>query len=248
MKRRLKEPFGKAGLTVGVIALVMGLIGGAYAAGGLTKSQEKQVKKIAKKYAGKPGAAGAAGPAGPAGANGTNGVNGAPGKNGESVTITPEGECTKFSNVSGTGEACNGQTGFTETLPSEKTERGTWSASFTATATGQVMSAPISFNIPLTEASEANFIGEEEGEGEVKENTALIPSHCTGTQSSPEAVPGNLCVFARRFGNAALFGPKFADPESNNAGVAGKGGTVLLVNSTASGLVTAYGDWAVTAK
>ncbi|MCW2987260.1 MAG: hypothetical protein JWM24_198, partial [Solirubrobacterales bacterium] len=54
LKRRLREPFGKAGLTVGVIALVMALVGGAYAAGALTGKQKKEVEKIAKKFAGKP--------------------------------------------------------------------------------------------------------------------------------------------------------------------------------------------------
>jgi hypothetical protein len=147
MKRRLKEPFGKAGLTVGVIALVMALVGGAYAAGGLTKSQEKQVTKIAKKYAGKPGATG---PAGAAGANGTNGKDGAAGKagtNGLSVTsiaFTGQEEAQRgepcqehggveFKSSSPAAFACNGETGpegspWTAggTLPSEKTETGTW--------------------------------------------------------------------------------------------------------------------------
>ena len=32
LKRRLKEPFGKAGLIVAVVALVFAMLGGAYAA------------------------------------------------------------------------------------------------------------------------------------------------------------------------------------------------------------------------
>jgi hypothetical protein len=92
--RSIREPFGKAGLTVAILALVLAMVGGAYAAGGLTKSQEKQVKKIAKKYAGKPGAAGvngtngATGPQGPAGSNGT-GTPGSPGTNGNTVLSGP---------------------------------------------------------------------------------------------------------------------------------------------------------------
>lgn len=112
MKRRLKEPFGKAGLTVAVVAIVMALVGGAYAAGGLTKSQEKQVTKIAKKYAGKPGAPG------PPGTNGTNGANGSPGvpgKNGESVTLAAAGSCaeggTKVTIGAESKEICNGAKG-----------------------------------------------------------------------------------------------------------------------------------------
>lgn len=80
--KRLTEPFGKAGLTVAVIALVFAMLGGAYAAGTLTSKQKKEVEKIAKKYAGKPGAQGPAGPQGPAGAGGKDGAKGDTGASG----------------------------------------------------------------------------------------------------------------------------------------------------------------------
>jgi hypothetical protein len=80
--RSIREPFGKAGLIVGVIALVFAMLGGAYAAGGLSKSQEKRVEKIAKKYGAKTGPAGSQGSAGPAGAKGDTGTNGKDGTNG----------------------------------------------------------------------------------------------------------------------------------------------------------------------
>ena len=94
MKRRregFKDRLGASGpgLTIAVIALVLALTGGAFAAAGkLTGSEKKEVKKIAKKFAGKngkngndgaPGAAGPVGAQGNAGANGTNGTNGADG-------------------------------------------------------------------------------------------------------------------------------------------------------------------------
>jgi hypothetical protein len=112
---RRPEPFGKAGLTVAILALVMAMVGGAYAAGGLTKSQEKQVKKIVsaevKKHPG---------PAGPAGANGTNGRNGAPGEPG------PQGE---------PGEPGAIHPG--ETLPSGASETGAWSFYFPSSEQGE---------------------------------------------------------------------------------------------------------------
>jgi hypothetical protein len=74
--RAIREPFGKAGLTVAICALVLAMVGGAYAAGALSGKQKKEVEKIAKKFAGKPGATGAAGANG---TNGTNGKDGAPG-------------------------------------------------------------------------------------------------------------------------------------------------------------------------
>lgn len=102
MLRRIREPFGKAGLIVAVIALVAGLVGGAYAAsGGLTGKQKKEVKKIAKEVAGKDGAQGPAGQAGSqgpkgdtgaAGANGTNGTNGEKGETGETGKAGKDGE------------------------------------------------------------------------------------------------------------------------------------------------------------
>ena len=115
--RAIREPFGKAGLTVAILALVFAMVGGAYAAsGGLTGKQKKEVEKIAKKYAGKTGSAGSQGPAGPAGAKGdtsTNGKDGTNGTNGTNGKEGPEGKQGK-----------EGTTGFTETLPSGETETG----------------------------------------------------------------------------------------------------------------------------
>jgi hypothetical protein len=119
---KLHARLGTAGFIISIIALVVALGGGAYAAkGGLTGKQKKEVQKIAKKEAkkyakaGKPGKRGPAGPTGPAGAagakgdtgaagaNGTNGSNGAPGgngANGKSVTVTEisvgEEECEEL--------------------------------------------------------------------------------------------------------------------------------------------------------
>ena len=73
MFSRMHDKLGTAGLVVAIVALVFAMVGGAYAAGGLTKQQEKQVTKIAKKYAGKPGAQGPQGPQGPAGLVGAKG-------------------------------------------------------------------------------------------------------------------------------------------------------------------------------
>ena len=67
---RIHDKLGTAGLVVAVIALVFAMVGGAFAAAGLTTKQKKQVKTIAKKYAGKQGSAGPQGPQGVTGANG----------------------------------------------------------------------------------------------------------------------------------------------------------------------------------
>lgn len=77
--RAKREPFGKAGLTVAVVALVFAMIGGAYAAGTLTGKQKKEVEKIAKKFAGKNGSAGQPGSPGKDGSPGAAGQPGPPG-------------------------------------------------------------------------------------------------------------------------------------------------------------------------
>ena len=79
MFKRIREQFGTAGLVVAIVAMVVAAAGTAIAAGGLTKSQEKQVTKIAKKFAGKDGEKGATGATGAQGAKGDPGAQGAKG-------------------------------------------------------------------------------------------------------------------------------------------------------------------------
>jgi hypothetical protein len=232
MFTRLREPFGKAGLIVGVIALVLGLIGGAYAAGGFTKSQEKQIKKIVsaevKKHPG---------PAGPPGANGTNGTNGAPGKDG--VDGKP-GEPGK-----------DGTTGFTETLPKGQTEKGSWAIGGYAHGEDETtFFDSISFNIPLATEPTPIFIDAEEV---AKEET---PAGCTGSLKDPGAEEGFLCVFASVEQNAeSYFGYRFLNPEGGAFGTSGRSGVIIPAQSVheqgeppTDGAVLNYGSWAVTAE
>jgi hypothetical protein len=236
------------------LALVFAMSGGAYAAGRYVITSTKQISpKVLKSLQGKAGASGAngasgatgpAGPAGPTGSTGPAGPTGAQGPQGVKGEMGPAGPA--------------GQTGFTETLPSEKSEGGVWSANHTATAAGQIAFASISFNIPLAQAPEAakttNFIGLEEGEGEAKENTAAIPSHCKGTVADPVAMPGNLCVFAHFLVNSsvgAISSGLFINPQAGpgaSASGAGPDGAVFGFTSEAAGPAVAVGDWVVTAE
>jgi hypothetical protein len=99
--QRLREPFGKAGLTVAVIALVFAMLGGAYAASGLNSKQKKEVKSIAKSFQG----TGPAGAQGAAGAKGDNGSNGAQGAKGDTGAVGPQGPQGKQGNQGPAGEA-----------------------------------------------------------------------------------------------------------------------------------------------
>jgi len=263
--RAIREPFGTAGLIVACIALVAALGGTALAAAKLNSKQKKEVEKIAKKFAGKPGtngATGPAGPTGPAGANGKDGANGtngtagtpgSPGAAGKSVTVSHvnspgcEGQAGAEVKVEGAAsgtKVCNGQTGFTSTLPSHKTEQGTWSVDFEATGAAQTETSPISFPIPLSTPVAAHF-----NENETTE--------CPGTTEAPEAEPGNLCVYTSAYENAELWKPlpalpefntNFINPEAFGANTeTGRAGAVVIQQSVAAGKVFALGTWAVTA-
>ena len=194
--RAIREPFGKAGLTIAILALVMAMVGGAYAAGGLTKSQEKQVVKIAKKYAGKPGANGTNGSNGAPGEKGATGAPGTPGANGTSVTNTAlspgngSGNCeaggAEF--AVGTGAptyACNGE-GAGSILPEGKEEKGTWTITQHASENDEQIDVPINFPIPLAEEvanSQAVYSPGSEAHG------------CKGGVGNPTAEPGYFCVY-----------------------------------------------------
>ena len=96
--KRLREPFGKAGLTVAVIALVFAMLGGAYAATKLNGTQKKEVEKIAKKFQGS-GPAGAQGPAGAKGDNGAAGAKGDTGSAGGAGTAGAPGTSATTANL-----------------------------------------------------------------------------------------------------------------------------------------------------
>jgi hypothetical protein len=178
-----------------------------------TKQISPGVLRSLKGASGAPGANGlngAQGPAGPAGAkgeNGSNGTSGSNGANGESVTIgkASAGECeghggATFSNATGKQTACNGKTGFTEHLPSGKTETGEWVASGYGEAP---LIAQVSFAIPLEAPLGAGHVHlvREDGSEEVELNTEtfefelVATTACPGSLEEPAAKPGNLCVY-----------------------------------------------------
>jgi hypothetical protein len=229
------------------LALLFAMSGGALAAGHYLISSTKQVSpkvlKQLKGARGPAGAAGAAGPEGKAGATGPQGpegkagTNGAGGTNGTSVTSAklnagnkecPDGG-SEFTSVSGKSFACNGTTGYTETLPQGKTETGGWSmqAVEDATTKSTVSLASISFTIPLEVAPEAHLLAK--GQGETEE--------CPGTAAEPKAAEGQLCVYTED-----------AVEETSFTGIGAQryGGSIIGLGGTPGGY--AFGSWAVTAE
>jgi hypothetical protein len=223
MFSKLHDRFGTAGLAVAVVALVAALTGTAFAAAGLNSQQKKEVKKIAKQYAGKPGPAGAngapgaQGPQGAAGAAGKDGSNGSNGTDGTSATTAAYSglECesggVEINSASPTAYVCNGETGFTETMPSEATETGSF---FAKTSTTGGAETALSFPIPLSSELTGNTIvkaalipgGAHTGNGTVTEGSKVVTAASgfeAGSLVSGTGIPTNAFI-AKKITNTEL--------------------------------------------
>jgi hypothetical protein len=239
--RAVREPFGTAGVIIASIALIAALGGGAYAASnGLSGKQKKEVETIAKKFAGKPGAPGATGPAGPAGATGPAGPAGATGPAGSTGNTGATGK-------EGSPWPAGG------TLPSGKTETGSWSA---AGFLPPEESRPyaISYPIPLAKASEHTVVL---NKTETEASTATPKEGCKYDlaglpNSKPVAPAGTLCIFTvyQVSGHIGEFVGTVEDPQVAGDSPAGAFFRVRTGEEVANGLgeVQVGGVWAVTAK
>ncbi len=249
----IRNRFGIPGV-LSVIALVFAMAGGAYAAKKYVITSTSQIKpSVLKSLKGNDGPAG---PSGKDGFNGTNGSNGTPGAAGKSVESEPAGlECPnggahfKIGGISA-GSACNGEdgedgeSGFTATLPSEETETGAWLVD--EVGEESVARIALSFNIPLEEELE------ELESFEFVPVGGLSTPDCPGSASSPEAAPGNLCLYAaaqvgsgsEEFSEVASF-----DPSQGLAPGVGATGAVIVFLTEGAGneVIVADGSWAVTA-
>ena len=225
MFRRVHEKLGSAGLVIAVVALVVGFTSSAFAGATewkLTKPEQKEVIRIAKKFAGKPGATGPQGPVGPAGAKGDAGAPGAPGAKGPTG---PQGA---------TGP--EGPPGPTETtLPFEKTSTGVWAFSGKGNGTGEYV--PISYPLRVIPAPaefepSTNLIGPEDAP----------TAQCPGAASDPEAAPGEFCLYVKELKNAS--GPLL---NINNIVADRSSGIIAEFVIETEGEGWGSGTWAVTA-
>ena len=255
MISRLHRHIGTAGLIVAIVALVAALGGGAYAATNSGKATASaKGKQGPRGKTGKPGKPGPAGPkgdtgaAGAAGAKGDVGSAGSAGAPGKSVVMSAASgaECasggTKFE-VEGAGsprKVCNGQTGFTETLPSEKTETGTWGFTRDSTLTSGfgIGYSPISFPIPLEAGLDASQV-------------SIVPAagpptaDCPGTDAAPTAEPGFLCLYIGS--EAGTVAPRVAKASDVTAAGADNTGAIVVIEFEGTG-PQITGTWAVTAE
>jgi hypothetical protein len=269
MLKRLKRRIVASGpgLTVAVIAMLVALTGGAFAASGaLNVTQKKEVKKIAqaeaKKFA-KAGPAGAAGVAGAKGDKGDQGSGGASGKDGTSLKVSEipieEAECEERGGAliekegtPGGIEVCTGEEGSPwtagGTLPVGATETGAWAAGGSSEDVGDLKGvlAPISFAIPLPVERLINADVHMGVGGEGPEGAVFSPTgDCPGESTKPTAAPGKLCIYENA--NDGLGGFTLAAIRrlnSNAKGSASAGAYLELIPTAPSSV--ASGSFAVT--
>jgi Collagen triple helix repeat (20 copies) len=212
-RRRLGAPG-----VIAIIALVLAMAGGAWAAkGGVIITKLNQISpKVRTQLKGQTGPEGVAGPAGPAGPQGAKGeagkvgnegkagLEGKEGKQGKSVAIAAEGkganckEGGQSFEVEGSSVksyACNGSPWTAGgTLPKDATETGAWFARMQGSEAPFIGVGVIDLPIPLaTELPGTNVKVVKEG--------AVPPAQCDDGVSPaagpthPEADSGFLCVF-----------------------------------------------------
>jgi len=261
MSSRLREPFGKAGLIVAIVALVAATVGGAYAASSskrhhkkksnstalIKKESKKWSKKFSKQFA-KPGPAGPQGPAGDNGAKGDNGANGSNGSDGATGPEGPQGPKGDTGEKGEKGDKGDEGSPWTAggTLPPGATETGKWSMVGSYVSGAPVAMGSISYPIHLAEPSE-NAVHLDEAETIASAGSPV--EGCEYEVANPEAVPvappGTLCVFTdqEEFGTFTTIGP-------GNSGDT-PSGTSLWVETTEAepliGFSNMFGTWAVTA-
>jgi len=227
---------------IAVFALVFAMTGGAYAAKKYLITSRGQISpKVLKSLKGSAGAKGA---------NGTNGANGAPGAQGPAGPAGPQGPAgTPGTNGENGKDGAKGEqgipgtTGFTATLPSGKTETGTWSASQESINYGSP--AGVSFAIPLAAGLDEEHVHFQPAEEET-EAAEEFEETCPGSAEAPKATPGNFCVYVGRLTNLGF--RAIVTPSSpGNQGGTGTSGAIILFNAEEPEPATAWGDWAVTA-
>lgn len=201
------------------LALVFAMSGGAMAANSYLINSTKQINpKVLKKLTGKPGKngiAGANGATGATGPQGPTGKEGSPGKNGETGKEGKQGEPGPL----------------LTTLPSGKTETGTFSAANTDVSglAYAFVIAQISYPIPL--ASEPKV--------EVIQTGKASTSNCAGTVVAPSASPGWLCVYVQEAFNTG-------EVTVESVGSPNHGMAPYAALNTPGDTGQIWGSWAVT--
>jgi hypothetical protein len=184
--------------------------------------------------------------------NGTKGTNGTNGKNVE-VGSPTVGECANGgATVQVQGEAatkkavCNGQTGFTETLPAGKTETGVYGVNGFYESGTEILTGA-SFSIPLADGLDSSHVhsvsnGEEFNFATESFAPATI---CLGNVESPTAPSGHFCAYLGPHSGLLIPAVIIRSP-GGILFAAGKTGATLSSLKAGEGLAALQGSWAVT--
>jgi Collagen triple helix repeat (20 copies) len=262
----LRNRFGIPGV-ISVIALVFAMLGGAYAANNSGGGKATASAKAKRGPKGPKGATGPTGPQGPAGPQGAPGAKGDPGANGAAGAVGPTGPTGPTGAKGATGATgptgATGFSGFTETLPSGKTETGTWTVSFPEVKGFFEFQVPISFPIPLEQAGTTAFIfnqaeveakkfGKEAGVACTVGSPGCVDTGCRweieNAPTPASNTKGTLCVFTEAE-NMTESAVHFRTPGDEFSEAFGPSGTYLYYvdNGGTPAVQTARGVWAVTA-
>ncbi len=123
-----------------------------------------------------------------------------------------------------------GATGFTSTLPTGKTEVGTWAGTLGG-STSSPYYIPVSFGIPLASKPATSVVGP----------GGASTASCPGSVAKPQAASGNLCIYEAHLTGVAL-GTLDPNTSGGTPGADVFGTVVSLTGTTGFG----YGTWAVT--
>lgn len=196
--------------------------------------------------AGSPGSSGAPGTAGTSATTGT--FSGAQNGCKEGGIEVKSASPTVY--VCNGEKGTNGQTGFTETLPSGKTETGTWNISANHIVTESVWTTSISFAIPLSGAVEETTYYFTKSQTEKEEFTGGCAWEESNASARPTAPNGTLCIFTAE---EHVVHTKFSDVYAHEV-LEGFGPTGAVMSFTTKGAsegspgeVRESGVWAVTA-
>jgi len=187
--------------------------------------------------------------------NGAKGSNGTGGKNVEVGTATggPSGECefggatVQVEGEASTKEAvCNGESGFTEVLPSGKTETGAFALSGQYKNFNEAVDAA-TFAIPLSSALDGSHVhGVANGEEYDPVTETFSPAvKCTGSAADPTAPAGELCVYTASTSNMFIEAPLIQTLGGSEG--ADQTGAALVFLHLGEGFGSARGAFAVTA-
>jgi hypothetical protein len=213
---------------IALLALVLAMTGGAYAAARIGAKDIKRnavrsrhilngavgVSDLSPTVRSALSRRGPAGPVGPRGATGPRGPRGIRGLRGTTGPTGPAGPVP-------------------ETVPAGRTLRGTFAVAGNAAAIGDQLDDAVTFQYAAASPPAVHVIAA----------GAAAPSECPGTPATPAAAAGHLCVFVAEGSAPIVFDP--SQGRATGAGKASRYGFGVSLIAAAAGPTQTAGTWAL---